>query len=215
MPIINVKLIEDVVTPDQKREIIERLTDVMVSIEGENLRPVAWVVVEEVAGGDMGVGGKPLSTEDVKALAAGVPAYIEAWSPPGAATAMITAPTLVIWGERDRYLGPTLAEPHHDDVPNLERVERLPDASHWVHHDEPERVNQLLVDFFAHARSTENRPRRRRRLSTGPPTSGDARLRAVREAHPSTPSAKQGARHIRHRDSHPPVPGWDSRGAAR
>jgi pimeloyl-ACP methyl ester carboxylesterase len=60
----------------------------------------------------------------------------------------ITAPTLVIWGESDRYLGPTLAEPHHDDVPNLDRVERLPDASHWVHHDEAERVNQLLIDFF-------------------------------------------------------------------
>ena len=74
MPIINVKLIEDVFTPDQKREIIERLTDAMVTIEGENMRPVTWVVVEEVASGDMGVGGKPLSTEDVKALAAGVPA---------------------------------------------------------------------------------------------------------------------------------------------
>jgi hypothetical protein len=34
-------------------------------------------------------------------------------------------------------------------VPNLDRVERLPDASHWVHHDEAERVNQLLIDFFA------------------------------------------------------------------
>ena len=43
---------------------------------------------------------------------------------------------LVIWGQRDRYLGPELAEPDHDDVPNLDRVERLPDASHWVHHDE-------------------------------------------------------------------------------
>ena len=87
--------------------------------------------------------------------------YIEAWSQPGAATGMInyyrssvrtppkqaeaalrpiTAPTLVIWGQRDRYLGPELAEPDHDDVPNLDRVERLPDASHWVHHDEAERV---------------------------------------------------------------------------
>ena len=46
----------------------------MVSIEGENMRPVTWVVVEEVASGDWGIGGMPLSTEDVKALAAGVPA---------------------------------------------------------------------------------------------------------------------------------------------
>jgi pimeloyl-ACP methyl ester carboxylesterase len=46
---------------------------------------------------------------------------------------------------------PELAEPDRDDVPNLDRVERLADASHWVHHDEAERVNQLLIDFFAPA----------------------------------------------------------------
>ena len=61
----------------------------------------------------------------------------------------LSAPTLVIWGERDSYLGSDLAEPDRDDVPNLDRVERLADASHWVHHDEAERVNQLLIDFFA------------------------------------------------------------------
>src|SRR3954470_9522026 len=61
----------------------------------------------------------------------------------------ISAPALVIWGERDSYLGSDLAEPERDDVPNLDRVERLPDASHWVHHDAAERVNQLLIDFFA------------------------------------------------------------------
>jgi epoxide hydrolase 4 len=92
--------------------------------------------------------------------------YAQAWSQPGAAKAIIdyyraavrlgskqeihpiSAPTLVIWGQRDRYLGPKLAEPHHEDVPNLDRVERLPDASHWVHHDEADRVNELLVDFL-------------------------------------------------------------------
>jgi pimeloyl-ACP methyl ester carboxylesterase len=98
--------------------------------------------------------------------------YLKAWSQPGASTGMInyyrssvrqkhaeaqirtiSAPTLVIWGQRDRYLGQELAEPDHDDVPNLDRVERLPDASHWVHHDEHERVNQLLTDFFAPAPS--------------------------------------------------------------
>jgi epoxide hydrolase 4 len=96
--------------------------------------------------------------------------YVEAWSQPGAATATINyyravfrqsprraearirpvdAPTLVIWGERDRYLGAELAEPDPADVPNVERVVRLPNASHWVQHDEPERVNQLLAEFFA------------------------------------------------------------------
>ncbi|MBV8218093.1 MAG: alpha/beta hydrolase, partial [Solirubrobacterales bacterium] len=95
--------------------------------------------------------------------------YREAWSQPDAPTAMINyyrasmrrppssssispvqAPTLVIWGERDRHLGAELAEPHREDVPRLERVVRLPDASHWVQHDEPERVSGLLIDFFKH-----------------------------------------------------------------
>jgi 4-oxalocrotonate tautomerase len=74
MPLINVKVIEDVFTPDQKEQIVERLTDAMVSIEGENMRGVTWVVVEEVKSGDWGIGGKALSTGDVKALAAGAPA---------------------------------------------------------------------------------------------------------------------------------------------
>ena len=59
MPLINVKLIEDVFTPEQKGQIVERLTDAMVSIEGENMRGVTWVVVEEVHSGDWGIGGKP------------------------------------------------------------------------------------------------------------------------------------------------------------
>jgi pimeloyl-ACP methyl ester carboxylesterase len=104
--------------------------------------------------------------------------YVEAWSKPGAATGMINyyrssvrqspkraeaqlrpvkAPTLVVWGQRDQYLGRELAEPEHDDVPNLDRVERLSDASHWVHHDEAECVTQLLIDFFGTARPTQNR----------------------------------------------------------
>jgi 4-oxalocrotonate tautomerase len=72
MPLIQVKLIEDVFSNEQKREIIERLTDAMVEIEGENMRPVTWVTVEEVASGDWGIAGNALTTEDVKALQAGV-----------------------------------------------------------------------------------------------------------------------------------------------
>lgn len=74
MPLINVKLVENVFSPDQKQEIVERLTDAMVSVEGENMRPVTWVVIEEVSSGDWGIGGKALTTADIKALAAGVPA---------------------------------------------------------------------------------------------------------------------------------------------
>jgi 4-oxalocrotonate tautomerase len=74
MPLINVKVIEDVFSPEQKREIVERLTDAMVSVEGENMRGVTWVVIEDVRSGEWGIGGNALTTEDVKALAAGTPA---------------------------------------------------------------------------------------------------------------------------------------------
>lgn len=74
MPFVNVKVIEGVFTSEQKQNMVRSLTDAMVSIEGENMRPVTWVVVEEVKSGDWGIGGNPLSTADVKALAAGQPA---------------------------------------------------------------------------------------------------------------------------------------------
>jgi 4-oxalocrotonate tautomerase len=70
MPFVNVKVIEGVFTPAQKQAMVERLTDTMVSIEGEAMRGVTWVVVEEVGSGDWGIGGKALTTADVKALAA-------------------------------------------------------------------------------------------------------------------------------------------------
>jgi len=71
MPLINVKVIEGVFTPDQKSDIAERLTDAMVSIEGENMRAVTWCVIEEVKSGDWAIGGQCLTTEAVHALAAG------------------------------------------------------------------------------------------------------------------------------------------------
>lgn len=70
MPFVNVKVIEGVFSADQKHAIVERLTDAMVAIEGEPMRGVTWVVVEEVASGDWGIGGQCLTTADVKALAA-------------------------------------------------------------------------------------------------------------------------------------------------
>ena len=71
MPLINVKLVEGVFDEAQKAEIVRALTDAMVSIEGERMRPVTTVIIEEVKSGDWGIGGKPLTTEDVKAQAAG------------------------------------------------------------------------------------------------------------------------------------------------
>lgn len=93
--------------------------------------------------------------------------YVHAWSQPGAFRGMINyyraalrrsprsataewvpiqTETLVIWGMRDRHLGSELAQPLPRWVPNV-RVERLPEATHWVQHDQPERVNELLIAF--------------------------------------------------------------------
>ncbi|HTS02204.1 MAG TPA: alpha/beta fold hydrolase, partial [Thermoanaerobaculia bacterium] len=55
--------------------------------------------------------------------------------------------TLVVWGERDRYLGPGLLDGLDRWVPRL-TIERIPDASHWVQADAPERVNELLIRFL-------------------------------------------------------------------
>jgi 4-oxalocrotonate tautomerase len=71
MPIVNVKILEGVYSQDQKQEMIRRMTDIMVDLEGEHMRPLTVVVIEEVKGGDWGVGGKAFSGADVKALAGG------------------------------------------------------------------------------------------------------------------------------------------------
>jgi 4-oxalocrotonate tautomerase len=71
MPLIEVHLIEQVFSPEQKRQMIEDLTNAMVAIEGENMRGVTWVKISEVTSGEWGIGGQPLTTEAVKELAAG------------------------------------------------------------------------------------------------------------------------------------------------
>ena len=65
MPLVNVKLIEGVFTHAQKARIIADLTEAMVRIEGENLRPVTWVVIDEVASGEWGIGGKAVTADEV------------------------------------------------------------------------------------------------------------------------------------------------------
>ena len=66
MPLINVKVLEGVFAPRQKREMIRKLTDVVLSIEGEGARDRTWVIIEEVKSGEWGVGGNPVTTSQVK-----------------------------------------------------------------------------------------------------------------------------------------------------
>jgi 4-oxalocrotonate tautomerase len=71
MPLVNIKLIEGVYSQDQKREMIKRVTDIMADLEGEHMRPVTVVIIEEVKSGDWGIGGKAISRADVKAMGKG------------------------------------------------------------------------------------------------------------------------------------------------
>jgi len=71
MPLIQVKTINETFTATQKTEIITKLTDAMVSIAGENLRPVTWITIEEICSGEWGIGGQPITIDAVRAMAAG------------------------------------------------------------------------------------------------------------------------------------------------
>lgn len=70
MPLVDIQLIEGVFTAQQKKEMIEKITDAMVAIEGEAMRSVTWVRVQELASGQWVIGGQAMTTADVKALAA-------------------------------------------------------------------------------------------------------------------------------------------------
>jgi 4-oxalocrotonate tautomerase len=72
MPLIQVKVVENVLSRAQKQELIERLTDAMVEVEGENLRPLTVVTIEDVSSGGWGVAGNAMTTQDMQALQAGV-----------------------------------------------------------------------------------------------------------------------------------------------
>ncbi len=71
MPFVNVKVIKGVFDADEKQQMISKLTETMVGIEGEAMRGVTWVAVEEVESGDWGIGGQPITAEYVKQLQAG------------------------------------------------------------------------------------------------------------------------------------------------
>ena len=68
MPIVDIHLIEGVFDKNQKQEMIRKVTDAMVDVEGETMRGVTWVRLYEVASGEWGMGGKGITTADVKAM---------------------------------------------------------------------------------------------------------------------------------------------------
>lgn len=69
MPLVQIKGVGGYLTLGQKQELIRRVTDAVVSVEGEGLRPVTWVLIEDVSPGAWGVGGRPVTDEDLRTMA--------------------------------------------------------------------------------------------------------------------------------------------------
>jgi pimeloyl-ACP methyl ester carboxylesterase len=133
-----------------------------------------WLPERLLSAGDFSMIARTMRREPVSRDAfrpEDVQLYKQAFSRPGALAAMVNyyralgrypgdlrrghrqieAPTLVIWGERDRYLGVGMTENLERWVPGVQVV-RIPNASHWVQNDAPERVNQLITGFLALSR---------------------------------------------------------------
>lgn len=58
MPLITINVVENVFSDSQKAQMIEKVTDAMVSIEGEAMRSITWVLIEEVRKSNWGIGGQ-------------------------------------------------------------------------------------------------------------------------------------------------------------
>ena len=69
MPLVDIQLIKGVFTPAQKTLMIQKVTDAMVAVEGEAMRPVTWVRVQEIESGEWAIGGNPLTAAEVRAMA--------------------------------------------------------------------------------------------------------------------------------------------------
>ena len=69
MPLVDIQLIKGVFTPEQKKHMIQKVTDAMIAVEGEAMRPVTWVRVQEIESGEWAIGGNPLTASDVKKMA--------------------------------------------------------------------------------------------------------------------------------------------------
>jgi 4-oxalocrotonate tautomerase len=74
VPIVNVRLMENVLSPGQKQEIAEQFTETLVSVIGEPVRELTWVIVDDIRSGHLSIGAKPITTEAVKEMLAGAPA---------------------------------------------------------------------------------------------------------------------------------------------
>ena len=68
MPLVTIDVIKDVFTPAKKRDLIAKVTEAMIAVEGEDLRSVTWVRINEVEQGDWAIGGRTLDAPAVRAM---------------------------------------------------------------------------------------------------------------------------------------------------
>ncbi len=141
--------------PDQRRKVRYMAFFQLPFIPEQMLRRNNWKVLAQTA-----FGGNPAFNEE------DVDHYREAWSQPGAMTAMLNwyravrrarpqsvgdervrVPTLMIWGKKDRVLKSEMAQPSIDQC-DAGRLVFIEEAGHFVQHEEPARVNELLVEFL-------------------------------------------------------------------
>lgn len=74
MPVVNVRVMENVLSPGQKQEIADQFTDTLASVIGEPVRELTWVIVDDIHSGQLNIAGKPITTEAVNEMLAGAPA---------------------------------------------------------------------------------------------------------------------------------------------
>ena len=74
MPYINCRVMEGVLSDDQKAEIAEQFTETIATVVGEPVRGLTWVVIDDIASGKLTIGGRPVTTEGVNEALAGAPA---------------------------------------------------------------------------------------------------------------------------------------------
>jgi 4-oxalocrotonate tautomerase len=74
MPLVRMTLMRDAVSGEDRQELIARFTDAAAAVLGQDIRPYVWVLLDEVGSGDWGIGGHPITRDDVAAIRQGAPA---------------------------------------------------------------------------------------------------------------------------------------------
>jgi len=68
MPLVTIKVFKDELSNSQAKDLIRKVTEAVIPFVGEKLRDNTWVLIEEIANGSWGIGGRTFGLEDVRAI---------------------------------------------------------------------------------------------------------------------------------------------------